>query len=74
MIPKIGKKQTVWLLNHGDRTVNDLLGDKNGLYVPMTNDDGEEVKVYLPDEQDLILGSYVGGYYYVERKVEKLGK
>ncbi len=58
MKPKITKKQSVWLTNHGGRTINDVKRGKLGLYVLMRNEDGKDTKVYIPADHELVLKSF----------------
>ncbi len=41
-------KQAKWLDSRGGRTIADVEADEKGLFVPMSNGNGQKMKVYLP--------------------------
>jgi hypothetical protein len=48
------KLKSKWLNSRGGRTLNDVLQDKSGYYVLMSNGKGGNVKVYMPSNQEII--------------------
>lgn len=41
-------KQKGWLDTKGGRDITDVKLDKNGMYIPMSNGNGQMIKLYLP--------------------------